>query len=317
MTVKAIQGYVLCRKMPPFKLIAEENGKVKDMADKCNALALCIIAPFAPLRVAPRRSLAASFSFPDEFMLEEFIGVVLEKYPKKEDRPPLYLLLHSPGGTVSSSYMVARTLRSHFNRIVGFVPHMAASGATIVALSCNEIVMGDISRLTGIDPHHEIDGELVYPLSTVRAFKNLEEILGTKTLDEISFPYQHLVQSITAEKYDEATHALKMVEDYATELMQKAGYAEPEIERIINGVLYDIEAHEEVITTDRAKEIGIKVKHFAEDPKYKECWKVMKGWLNKYFLQPSPIHFIKYCIPSIPVEQASVGLNKPQDANNK
>jgi len=206
--------------------------------------------------------------------------------------------------------MVARTLRSNFNKIIGFVPHIAASGATVVALCCNEIVMGDISRLTGIDPHYEIDDETVYPLSTVRAFKNLEEILGTKTLDEISFPYQHLVQSITAEKYDEATHTLKMVEDYASEVMKKAGYTDNEIKKIIDGVLYDIEAHEEVITLDRAKEIGIKAKHFREDNQYSECWKVMKGWLNKYFLQPSPIHFIKHCVPNKPIESSSIKSNK-------
>jgi hypothetical protein len=294
----------------PFKLKEEEEASVKKLADKCNAITLCIIAPFAPLRIAPRRSLGASFSFPDEFVLEEFIDIVLEKYPQKENRPPLYLLLHSPGGTVSSSYMVARTLRTHFNRLIGFIPHIAASGATIVALSCNEIIMGEISRLTGIDPHYDIDSETIFPLSTVRAFKNLEGILGTKTLDEISFPYQHLVQSITAEKYDEATHSLKMVEDYATELMKKAGYNDDEIEKIINGVLYDIEAHEEVITLDRAKELGIKAKHFREDPQYSECWKVMKGWLNKYFLQPSPIHFIKYCTPKIDTSSTKVNINQ-------
>jgi hypothetical protein len=299
----------------PFKLKEEEEDTVKKLANKCNTISLCIIAPFAPLRVAPKRSLTASFSFPDEFVLEEFIDIVQEKYPNKEKRPPLYLLLHSPGGTVSSSYMVARTLRSHFDKIIGFIPHIAASGATVVALSCNEIVMGDISRLSGIDPHYDMGGETIFPLSTVRAFRNLEKILGTKTLDEISYPYQHLVESITAEKYDEATHSLQMVEDYTTELMKKAGYTDEEIEKVINGVLYDIEAHEEVITLDMAKEMGIKAKHFREDAQYSECWKVMKAWLNKYFLQPSPVHFIKYCIPNI--ESVSTKANSSESVCNK
>jgi hypothetical protein len=299
----------------PFKLAEEENATVKELANKYNAIALCMVAPFAPLRIAPRRSLSASFSYPDEFVLEEFINTVREKFPQKENRPALYLLLHSPGGTVSSSYMVARTLRNNFNKIVGFIPHIAASGATIVALSCNEIVMGDISRLSGIDPHYDTDGETIFPLSIVRAFKNLEAILGTKTLDEISYPYQHLVQSITAEKYDEAVHALTMVEGYTTELLQKAGYNDKEIEKIINGVLYDIEAHEEVITFERAKELGIKIKHFSEDNSYSECWKVMKEWLTKYFLKPSPIHFIKYCVPSKTTDSSCTQFKKDENVN--
>lgn len=295
-----------------FKLQEEENVAIRKMSNKCNAITLCIIAPFTPLRIAPRRSLSASFGFPDEFILEEFVQSVIEKYPDKEKRPPPYLLLHSPGGTLSSSYMVARILRNNFNEIKGFVPHIAASGATVIALSCDLLVMGNISRLTGIDPYYDIDGKTIYPLSIVRAFKNLEGILGAKTLDEISYPYQHLVQSISAEKHDEATHSLKMVEGYATELMQKAGYKEDQIEKILHSILYEIRAHEEVIPCDKAKELGLKVKHFSEDKHLTECWRSMKEWLRKYYLKPSPLHFIRCCYPKKHVKPAKSA--KPQTA---
>lgn len=287
------------------------------MADKFGVACLCIIAPFAPLRIAPKRYIPASFSYPDEFVLENFIDLIIDKYPKKEERPNLYLLLHSPGGSVSSSYMVARTLRSHFNKIVAFIPHIAASGATVVALSCDEIIMGNISRLSGIDPTYESDGQNVSALSVVRAFKYLENMLETKTLDEISYPYQHLVRTITAEKFDEATHTLDMVEKYATELMAKAGYAEEQIDAIVHALLFEIEAHEQVITLDSAKELGIKAIHFSNKPEYSECWKIMKEWLNKYFLEPSPVHVIKYCIPRQKVEGNSIGVNKELQQNTK
>jgi hypothetical protein len=287
----------MSKKETPFKLKIADTVAIRKLCNKCNAIALCVIAPFTPLRIAPKRSLVASFGYPDEFVLEEFVYKIKNKYPEKETRPPLYLLIHSPGGTLSSSYMVARILRNNFNEIIGFIPHIAASGATLMALSCNQIVMGDISRLTGIDPHYTENGETRYHLSTVRAFKNLEKILGAKTLDEISYPYQHLVQSITAERYDEATHALKMVEAYTTELMKKAGYTKSDIDKVIDMLLYNIEAHEEVLPFDRAKELSLKVTHFSEDKHLSDCWKVMKEWLNKYWLQPSPIHFIRCYIP--------------------
>lgn len=192
----------------PFKLKEENEDCVKNLADKTGCICLCIIAPFAPLRIAPKRLLSASFGYPDEFVLEEFIETIIEKYPDKEKRPDLYLLLHSPGGAVDSSYIVARTLRAHFDKITAFVPHIAASGATVVALGCNEIVMGNISRLSGIDPSSDLESGSISALSIVRAFKYLEDLLGTKTLDEISYPYQHLVKTITAEKLDAAMHSI-------------------------------------------------------------------------------------------------------------
>lgn len=299
----------------PFKLKEETEEAVSCMANKFGCVCLCIIAPFSPLRVAPKRSISASFGYPDEFVLEEFIELIIEKYPKKEDRPDLYLLLHSPGGSVSSSYMVARTLRSHFNKITAFVPHIAASGATVVALTCDEVVMGNISRLSGIDPSYGIDGGEVSALSIVRAFKHLEDILGTKTLDEISYPYQHLVHTISAEKLDAATHSMDMVEGYAYELMEKAGYSDEKIDEIIHALLWEVDAHEQVISFDMAKELGVKVKHYNEDVKYSDSWKTMKTWLNKYFLKPSPVHFIKYCIPNPKVDSPSIGVNKEVQPN--
>jgi len=280
-----------------FKLQEEKSKTVKDLTAKCKVAALCIVAPFAPLRIAPKRSVAARFSIPDEFVIEEFVERITEGFPEKKNRPPLYLLIHSPGGTVSSSYVVARVLRKNFEKIIGFVPHIAASGATVMALSCNELVMGNISRLTGIDPSYETDGETIYPLSIVRAFQTLETRLRTKTLDEISYPYQHLVESISGDKLDEATNTLKMVEQYATELMENAGYDEAQIKKVIAGVLYEIHAHEEVITADKAKKIGIKVVDFNESANYLEAWKVMRNWLKDYYLKPSPIHIIRYCLP--------------------
>jgi len=281
----------------PFKLEEEKDKKVRVYATQEKLVAICVVAPFAGVRVTPKLSVTARFSYPDEFVLEEFIEKIHEAYPKKENRPPLHILIHSPGGSVSSSFMAARVLRSNFDRIVGFIPHIAASGATVMALSCNEIVMGDISRLTGIDPYYEMDDEVVYPLSIVRAFDTLESILGTKSLEEISYPYRHLVQSISAQEYDEAAHTLAMVEGYARELMSKAGYKGGEIRKVINGILYDINSHEEVITLDRAKAMGIKAKHFREDESTAKCWKVMKNWLRNYLLTPSPVHIIRYCIP--------------------
>ncbi|MGP8124492.1 MAG: SDH family Clp fold serine proteinase [Nitrososphaerales archaeon] len=279
-----------------FTVEEEKDPKVVSHVNSCGSVMLSIVAPFSPLRVAPERNVYASLNFPDEFVLEDFIDKIDERYPDVEDRPPLHFLIHSLGGSASTSYITAKILRENFKEIVGLVPHVAASGATILALSCNSLVFGNISHLSGIDPSADTPRGRVSALSIVRAFDTLEEKLGTMTEGEISYPYRHLLSSITAEKYDDATHALSMVDSYTTDLMEKAGYTKDEIHKILHGVLYDVDAHEEVIMLDRAQELGIKAQ-FHRNTKHSECWKVARGWLHKYYLEPAPSHVIKYCLP--------------------
>jgi len=61
------------------------------------------------------------------------------------------LLLNSFGGQVSSSFKVAQAIRKNFKYITVFIPHIAASGGTLIVLCGNELVMGDMSNLTPID----------------------------------------------------------------------------------------------------------------------------------------------------------------------
>lgn len=111
---------------------------------------LSCIAPFAPLKVSPTSAIFAELSPPEEFGIETFIEKVKEtKIPIKNRN--LDLLVHSPGGGVESAYMIAKTLRKNFSKIRAYVPHIATSGATLVAISCNEVIMGEISRLSPID----------------------------------------------------------------------------------------------------------------------------------------------------------------------
>lgn len=280
-----------------FEFVVEEETlpQIKNHAGSCGAVLLSIIAPFLPLRVAPERAISAEFGFPDEFVLEDFLEKVYDKYPDKEKRPPLHILIHSPGGTMSTSYVTARVLRDNFNEIIALVPHVASSGATVLALSCNRVVFGSISHFSGINP---IRGKF-NPLSTLRAFDKLEDELKNLTEGEISYPLKHLLSTITAEKLDEANHSMVMVDSYMHDLMKKAGYKIDDIHNVLDRLLWHVHAHEQVFMYGHAKELGINVEYY-RDSHYAECWKVARIWLHKYYLEPSPSHVIKYCLPSSP-----------------
>jgi hypothetical protein len=64
----------------------------------------------------------------------------------------LDLILHSPGGSAEAAESIVTYLRKRFDHIRVFIPIAAMSAATMIALSADEIVMGQHSQLGPIDP---------------------------------------------------------------------------------------------------------------------------------------------------------------------
>ena len=65
----------------------------------------------------------------------------------------LDLILHTPGGNTAATESIVHYLKSIFGKdIRAFIPQMAMSAGTMIALSCKEIVMGKQSNIGPIDP---------------------------------------------------------------------------------------------------------------------------------------------------------------------
>ncbi len=65
----------------------------------------------------------------------------------------LDLILHTPGGNTAATESIVNYLRSIFGTdIRAFIPQIAMSAGTMIALSCKEIVMGKQSNIGPIDP---------------------------------------------------------------------------------------------------------------------------------------------------------------------
>lgn len=68
-------------------------------------------------------------------------------------RKGLDLVLHTPGGGIAATESLTTYLKKMFgNDIRALVPQIAMSAGTMLALSCNSIVMGKQSSLGPIDP---------------------------------------------------------------------------------------------------------------------------------------------------------------------
>jgi hypothetical protein len=66
--------------------------------------------------------------------------------------PSLDLLIHSPGGYPEAAESIVETLRAKFSHVRVIVPSFAKSAATMMAMSANEILLGDDAELGPIDP---------------------------------------------------------------------------------------------------------------------------------------------------------------------
>lgn len=65
---------------------------------------------------------------------------------------PIDVIVHSPGGNLTSCYMIARLLSRFVKRWEALIPELAASGATLICLGSSNIVMSEIAQLGPLDP---------------------------------------------------------------------------------------------------------------------------------------------------------------------
>jgi ClpP class serine protease len=67
---------------------------------------------------------------------------------------PIAVVIHTMGGYSAPTEMIAKALSQHKGKKVAFVPYIAMSGGTIVALSTEEIFMGSAAALGPIDTQY-------------------------------------------------------------------------------------------------------------------------------------------------------------------
>lgn len=105
------------------------------------------------IAIVHREETPPGFPFPVRGMIrqddaEQVLAAIRATPPTK----PLDIILHTPGGFVLPALQIARAIKAHPARKTVFVPHLAMSGGTLIALAADEIVMSDHAVLGPIDP---------------------------------------------------------------------------------------------------------------------------------------------------------------------
>lgn len=261
---------------------------LKSIAERENASMLAFINSYVGVRISPADTLIPAISLLEEFGIEYALSRVLERAGNSKR---LYLLVNSPGGTPASSYVVARALRAHFEHIKVFVPHIAASGATLITLAGNEIVMGMMGRLGPIDVQLAYERSSVSSYTMSRALSRLEDYFKDKTPDEAPYPRRVMAEKLDPILLEDFNSHLTEVAGYALEILQMSGYNEEERIRIVSELVYTNKTHGFVIHKDRAKALNLKV---VDEPQDLRDLDVMREWLSAHMFSREATHAIRY-----------------------
>jgi ClpP class serine protease len=129
---------------------------------------------------------------------------------------PVDLVLHTPGGLVLAVLQIARALKLRRASTTVFVPHLAMSGGTLIALAADEIVMSPHAVLGPVDP--QLKG--LPAASIIRAVeqKPVAEVddetliladVGRKAIDQVVAAVSELLQEhLPKERADELARTL-------------------------------------------------------------------------------------------------------------
>jgi ClpP class serine protease len=202
-----------------IKLVEEESDLkvIKALQNEIDekTAALAIVASYQPAKVSPTKVLWAEIGLTEELNVEEAIDKL-----KENGAQNLILCVNSFGGGVSSSFKVAYAIRKNFEKIIVVVPHIAASGGTLIALTGDEIVMGDMSSLTPIDVQMERGGKMYSVNAMIRSFGVLNEFFEKVAEEDAPYPWKAMADKLDPVEFQEWVDASNLMELHAKKILE-------------------------------------------------------------------------------------------------
>jgi hypothetical protein len=277
--------------------VKEEDGKIKEklleiaVSNKCCILGF--IASYRPAKVTPTKFERAEVGLSEEFGIEQAILDVKEKFSNIDK---CFVLLNSPGGLVDSSYKIAYLLRKSFNDITIFIPHMALSGGTLIALSGNTIVMGPMSQLSPLDVQLTSEDYQFSTKSVLNAFWRSENYFSKIDIEDAPYPWKSFADQLNPILFEECSALLQTMKEYTKKILMMGMFSknEEKAEEISEKLVYEFLTHNYVINFEEAKKLGLKVKYYKD---FLREWNVFREWLALYAPKSTDKHFIRYIIP--------------------
>ncbi|HZR32781.1 MAG TPA: ATP-dependent Clp protease proteolytic subunit [Terriglobales bacterium] len=275
-----------------LNLKVETDQFVTSLAESEDAVLVCAIAPYASVRISPVQEVSAVIGLHEEFAFEALIDEITSLGYSEQK---LMMLLNSPGGGLHSSFKVARAIRQSFKEIEIYVPHMAASGGTLIALAADKIVMGIMSQLSPLDPQIYYNGRQISALSGRHAYNRICKIFENITKEEAPYPAQAIADKLDPFIMEDWNCAIETAEDYSGQILQLANYKQPD--KLAHELIHHFADHDSDINFDTAKHLGIRVERHDANERNKKVWRIFRAWLGKFLFLESGTHVIRYVLP--------------------
>jgi len=178
------------------------------------------------------------------FPLARYIDIddseeVLRAIKLTDANVPIDLVLHTPGGLVLASELIAKALCRHPAKVTVFVPHYAMSGGTLIALAADEIVMDINAALGPVDP--QVGQQPAVSVLTVLEQKDVNKI-DDNTL-------------ILA---DVARKAIRQVKELVADIVKERMSPE-EAEKLADALASGRWTHDYPLTVEEARKLGLPI----------------------------------------------------------
>jgi ClpP class serine protease len=170
---------------------------------------------------------------------------VLRAIRLTDEKVPIDMVLHTPGGLVLAAEQIACALSRHPAKVTVFVPHYAMSGGTLVAMAADEIVMDPNGVLGPVDPQLQMPqgGGYVPAVSVLAAV-------------EVSNPNR---DDQTLMMADMARKAIQQVHNTVFGLLQGNGMEEGQARALAERLSSGCWTHDYPISASEAREMGLPV----------------------------------------------------------
>ncbi len=268
-------------------LKSEEDKIICNFANKENVALIAFIAPYGSVRISPIEEARAIISLREEFGIEILAQKITEAGVKKA-----YLLVNSPGGNMDASYKIARTIQTCVKEIITFIPHIAASGGTLLALTGNPIIMGPMSHITPLDIQIHYKGTTVSANTFMRFFSRSSNWFKKSMPEEEPYTRKALTDKLDPFLMEEWNGLMETSIDYVGEILKTAGLKDSE--DIAYKLVMTYPSHGYVINYEKAEKLKLNVKKSSD---FNQSWKIMRYWLGKYLFEKEMTHCIRYALP--------------------
>jgi len=211
---------------------------------------------------------SAFFQKPDSEdvqMMPEDINGIMNAFHKMDASKGLVLILHTPGGDMAAAEQIIDYIHSKFDRVTAIVPVMCMSAGSMLALSCDEIIISKAGQLGPTDP--QISGRY-----------SAKDIIGQfeAARDDILFDTRQthlwtpILKSYGPLLYMEAVKAEAYAKTKIAAWLKQKGKSGSEIEAILRVFYENSNYHGERIDYLDMKQLGMNVTLLEEDQKLQD-----------------------------------------------